>query len=345
MIRLLNILLFSSIWISLQAQSVIYKPVFLDQCNDSLAENPFWWISDSDTTYYIDDLETNMINLPKPGKYSLFLDIGGEPLILNIKSTGEIIDTFYTERTIIVNYMSNPPFSEFLDCDELANGQITDYYYNGTIRLKSTYKNGQPIDTLKRFYRTGVLKELYIPKKRKRRQITYYANGVIQEDFNFAKRYYRDYYETGEIRELSTWNRNHKHSERTEYYKNGQIRLFENNKTQTQYFSSGIIQRHTTKKEVMILERIFTKYGRPWYEFQSNLYDSTGTKIAFYQFGGDTYFPENISKIKSYLFEKIIFYDKGKITNSFDFFKIDDEQQEYKTIQLLLKLDKENRDD
>ena len=118
--------------------------------------------------------------LPSFGEYQLHLEIGEEPEIINIQKYGLNTDTFYIKRVNLAVYASNPPHSEFFDCNKLANGAITDYYYNGSIRLTSNFKNGQPIDTLKRYYRNGMTQEVYIPQKRKRQQIYYFKNGNIK---------------------------------------------------------------------------------------------------------------------------------------------------------------------
>jgi len=346
MIRLLSILLIISFSFGLKAQRIIYKPVFIDQCTDSVAKDFYWYIADCDSTIYnLDNLSSNGVYLPKIGKYLLYLDFGEDPEELEIKSNGTRIDTFFTERVKLARYVSNPPYSEFYDCAKLANGKITDYYYKGNIRLTGTFKAGQPVDTLKRFYRSGVMQELFIPTKRKRQQIFFYKNGNIKTDYNFAKNSSQEYYESGKIKKVEKWRR--RHTEKVEYYKSGNIKLQENKKSQTRYYSNGIIQIQTTRKEVMILERIFTKYGSPWYEYKCNLFDSSGNMVAFFQYGGSNfsygyYFPENISEIEDYQFEKIAFYKNGDKIQSFDFFKLDDEREEYRAIQLLLKIEKEN---
>lgn len=340
--RFITIFIILNFSFLLRAQEIIYSPVFIDQCTDSIAEFQYWWISDKDSIYNIDSFPSSII-LPKLGKYSLSFDIGEEPQIIYIESSGERIDTFYTKRVELAIYVSNPPFSEFFDCGNLANGQITDYYYNGNIRLTCTFKNGQPIDSLKRFYRNGVMSELYVPKKRKRQQISYYPNGQIREDFNHAKRYSIEYYKNGEVKEISNWNRSFRKSDSKKYDQNGNIRIWENNKNQTKYYSNGILQSHTTKKEVMILEKIFTKYGTPHYEFECSLFDSVGSKLAFLNYSGNMGFPKNISEIKAYQYHKIIFYENEQESQFYDFYKIEYDTEKYRIVRQLLDFLKENK--
>ena len=42
---------------------------------------------------------------------------------------------------------------------------------------------------------------------------------------------------------------------------------------QIKYDSIGNVIQLSNRKEVLIFERIFTKYGSPWYEYQSILLD------------------------------------------------------------------------
>lgn len=305
------------------AQEIIYRPVFIDQCKDSISESRFWLISDSNGNYYtLNSFASTSVYLPKLGKYFLHLEIEEEPEIISIEKYGETIDTFYTERVQLVIYVSNPPHSEFLDCGSLANGQVIDFYYNGNIRLTGDFLNGQPIDTLKKFYRSGIIQELYIPNKRHRQKINYYKNGQIQTNYNFAKRYRKDYYESGELKKETSWNRKYQ-TEKFEYYKNGQIKLKENRKTQIGYFSNGLIKNQTTRKKVLKLEKIFTKYGTPLFEYQCNLFDSVGNKIAFIQYWGDSFnyrnYPDSITQINKNQFGEILLYKNGKAINKVDF--------------------------
>jgi len=321
--RFIIILILLSANIRLFAQEIIYKPVFIDQCTDSLTENPFWWISDSDcNSYNLTDFTSTDVRLPKLGEYYLNLEIGEEPEIINIDKYGEIVDTFYTKRVQLAIWVSNPPHSEFFDCDSLANGHVTDFYYNGNIRLIGNFSNGQPIDTLKKYYRSGVMQELYIPNKRHRQQIYYYKNGQIRSDYNYSKKYSKEYYESGELKKEEFWNRKY-HTEKFEYYKNGQLKLKEYKKIQIRYFSNGLISNQTTRKEVLILERIFTKYGTPWFEYKCDFSDSLGNKLAFVQYGGNSFtlgnFPDSLSQIKDYQFDKILLFKNGQEFNKVDF--------------------------
>lgn len=309
------VLIFTSF--RLFAQEITYKPVFIDQCKDSLVQNSLWWISDSNyTSYNLVDHSSTSVILPKLGKYFLNLEIGEEPEIINIEKYGETIDTFYTKRVHFPMYINKPLYSSFLDCDSWANGLVTDFYYNGNIRLTCNFSNGKPIDSLKKYYSSGVMQELYIPFLKHRQHIFYYKNGQIRIDYNSAKRYSKEYFESGELKKEEFWNRKYHTKKKHEYYKNGQLKHNEHKKCQIRYFSNGFIKNQTTRKEVLILERIFTKYGTPWFDYQCNLWDSLGNKLAFIQYSGFMFpsgnFPDSISQIKEYQFNEILLYKNGQ---------------------------------
>lgn len=321
--RILLMLILLLIGNSIKAQKIYYKPVFISQCHDSIVSNIFWYVHDSEgNVYNLENFSSKGVLLPKVGKYFLNIDFDEEPQVINIKTKGETIDTLYAKRVELAIYVSNPPHSEFFDCDSLANGKLQDYYYNGKIRLSGAFKNGQPIDTLKKYYDTGEIKEIYIPHKRKRQQLNFFRNGKIRLDYNYSKKYLKDYYETGELKKTETWKRRYQHKKQ-EYYKSGKIKLIEDNKSQVRYFSNGTIKNQTTRKEVMVLRRIFSKNNSRWYDYKSNLFNSLGNKVAYIQYGGDNfnyqYFPDSISQIKSFQFKKIIIYKNGQETQKIDF--------------------------
>ena len=102
------------------------------------------------------------------------------------------------------------------------------------------------------------------------------------------------------------------------YYKNGQKSIKENNSKQTKYFLNGTIKTHFTRKEVSKLRRIFSNDKNRWFEYQCNIYDSLGNKIAYIKFKGNVFsdwniFPENLSEINETQFEAITIFENNQI--------------------------------
>lgn len=318
------IIVFFSLIKFAHSQEIKYKAIFINQCTKEVSNEVFWWISDMNSNHYNQvDYNENTIALPTLGKYKIHFGNEQDSKLINIEKFGISKDTFFTNRITLANYVSNPPFSEYFDCDNLANGIIEDYFYNGDLRLNGKFLNGQPIDTLRKYYRNGKIKELYIPQKNKKQHITYFENGNIKADYNFKKKYKKEYYVSGEIKKTENWNRKF-NTEKIEYYLNGQKKIEENNTKQTEYFLNGNLKSQCTRKEVSKLKRIFSKYKNRWYEYQCYKFDSLGNKIAFIKFYGNNFsnwniYPENLTEIKASQFSTIIIYENGKINKSVDF--------------------------
>lgn len=306
------------------SQEIKYKPIFINQCTKEVSNEVFWWISDMNSNNYNQvDYNENTIALPTLGKYKIHFGNEEDSKLINIEKFGISKDTFYTNRITLANYVSNPPVSEYFDCNNLANGIVKDYFYNGDLRQKGDFINGQLIDTLKTYFRNGIIKELYIPQKNKNQHIVFFENGNIKTDYNFKKKYKKEYYESGEIKKIEKWN--HKfNTEKLEYYLNGQKKIEENNTKQIEYFLNGNLKSQCTRKEVSKLKRIFSKYKNRWYEYQCHKFDSFGNKIAFAKFNGNNFsnwniYPVNLTEIKASQFITIIIYDNVRIIKSVDF--------------------------
>ena len=187
-----NLLIILIITISQSVFSQInYKPVFINQCTKEKEERVIWWVSDSIKNYGNHYLGMNYATLPKSGDYNLInSSVSSAPINLRIvKNNTTIKDTFYLKRlnaiitikhpndTTSQNYI--PPKYFLCKPDSLANGVITDNYFNGNKREHGTFNNGKLIDTLFTYYRSGELHKLTIPAEDKLKVITYTKDGKI----------------------------------------------------------------------------------------------------------------------------------------------------------------------
>mgnify|MGYP006204922747 CR=1 FL=1 len=304
------------------SQEIIFKPVFINQCTKEVSNEVFWWITDEDSIYY-NNPNLDLIVLPLLGKYMIHFGNDEDSILIKIDQFGVRKDTFYTKRISLSHYVSNPPVSEYYDCENLANGRVSDYFYNGNLRLKGSFINGQPIDTLKKYYSSGLIRELFIPYKNSNQHIFFYENGNIKTDNNFKKKYKTEFYESGEKKMIEIW-KSKINYKKVGYYRSGQKNLEENNKKQTKYFLNGTIKTHFTRKEVSKLRRILSNDKNRWFEYQCIIYDSLGNKIAYVKFKGDIFsdwniFPENLSEINETQFETIIIFENNQISKTVDF--------------------------
>ena len=137
---------------------------FYDDCSRSVKQ----------AEYILFNVETNelyessyfKVKIPSVGVYLLSTGIENEnkdfigsfSKILNIKSTNELKDTlkipkvkFTTENVLHSSYW------DYFNCEKLCEGEETDFYENGNIRLKGQFKNGKPIEITE--YRENGIKE------------------------------------------------------------------------------------------------------------------------------------------------------------------------------------------
>lgn len=295
---------------------IIYEPVFINPCtNEEDEEIPYWQISDSTRRYKSDDFEPKNITLPRAGTYMLHLEFGLQTIKVVVPNTPLFRDTVLLKRLELVHYISNPPHSEFLDCGNLANGEIIDYYNDGSIRQKGKFENGQPIDSLFTYHSNGNLSELFVPHRKGWEKTNYFENGRVQSYYNVAKRVEKEYYSSGQLKLITTWNSRYR-SKTKKFDKKGNLILKETRTSQKKYWSEGGLQSKITRKEILIFDRIFSKDKSRFYEYNWTTYDSNETILRKITFNGFSFqgnrFPNDYKDIQDFSFDELIFYSAGK---------------------------------
>ena len=150
---------------------IIYKPTFINQCSNKPVEEIFWMISDSTKMYGNEYYGMPTATLPKKGNYIMNCpSISEAPVNIIISANGTVKDTFFLRRlsfevNIGPNNKNNISQPKYFICnpDSLANGRVSDYYFNGNIREEGTFNKGKLVDTLSIYYNTGKLYKLVIP--------------------------------------------------------------------------------------------------------------------------------------------------------------------------------------
>lgn len=323
---------------SLKAQKIIYQPIIINQCTGEI-EIAFWSIADTNENHYwLEDLMKNEIELPELGVYYLHMGLGVKidrepPFVIEIDSKGINHDTFYTKKFEIVTYVSNPPVSEYLDCDSLANGKTIDYYYNGNVRQSGIFQNGYPIDTVKQYYYTGELKSLYIPNlklgKWRGRNFEFFRDGKLKKDHFPKKRYTIEYYSNGQILSKTTWNRKYR-SKTKEYYKNRNLKRIRKRREVIRFSENGYVTDKITRQGIRTptiiikLIRIFNKnYFRDYRASFTwiNMKDEVSKSYRI-DFDNDDYWgalPRSINHIKPEDFNEIVLYQANQPYKKFSF--------------------------
>ncbi|KOS05544.1 hypothetical protein AM493_05470 [Flavobacterium akiainvivens] len=268
-----------------------YVPVMINQCTGNKDYEYFQLTDWKGETYTNTDNDT--ITLPEPGVYQMHHDFKEAPVSIKFNDTEIRTDTFYTTKLNLSIYISNPPFSEYFSCGEKANGLVTDYYFNGTIRQTGTFKNGQLDGFLKMYSNLGKLQEMHFKHKKKWSKTEYYTNGTI-------KSY------TGNINGF----------EHNEYYNDGKLSLHETSSGFMIYNSTGTINqtlRWKKKKRItffkedkrILYQYTLSRYKGSGYKTQETVFESY-TEPYFFQKGSIDEM-QLISEIK-----RVTFYSNNK---------------------------------
>ncbi|MBN1253638.1 MAG: hypothetical protein JXR51_00320 [Bacteroidales bacterium] len=317
------------------AQKVRFKAVFVNQCTHKIEEETNYTVIGSPKYFGNLNYEGNIADLPDTGVYKMYINLNtDEAFDIKIETFGFSSDTFYLPKINNVSYMSNPPFSEYFNCDSLCNGKLTDYYYNGKMRLTSVFKNGQVIDTLKEFYRNGNVKSIYYPYKKRYKfagqkyhevlRINYDKNGNCLNYKDSKLGIEKKYYQNGKLK--SEYYFKNKNKNYTEYFENGKIKISINKDTKNEYFLNGNLKMHMQKHE-SFSDKLFRKINRTHsilitYEFQE--FDSIANLLRNGKFISDNWeyifsyrFPECFNKITAKDFREILYQTNPKTKEIF----------------------------
>lgn len=305
---------------------ITFEPVFMSQCSREVGELD-WFVTDTNGVFVMNEYGSKSVSLPKIGKYTLHLNFDDGPFTISISKEGLTRDTFLLKRIQFVTYVSNPPRSEYLDCDSLANGEIIDYYTNGNKRMQGVFINGQPIDSVFSYYESGKLSEIFIPNQKKWKQITYFENGQIQSIEDNNDRYEKEYYTNGQLKKERYWSDKF-HHEMTEYYANGGVKMLSDYKMFRRFNEKGILIEKIKRRDISFFNRLFAKniydHFNKEFRYKWQTFDANGIiqrKIIFENNGisMDHSFPNKVEQINYCFFNKIIFFENGIKAIKLDF--------------------------
>lgn len=296
---------------------IVYTPVFVNQCSKKVEEDYYWYLTDSTKVYQLNKFNREGVSLPRAGKYKLFYELGEEPIIVTISNERIIRDTIFLKRLVWKAYISYPPVSEWFDCDGLANGMVTDYYDEENKRMQGEFKDGQPIDSLFYYFRSGGLSEIFIDKRKGWKSINYFENGQIESIYDDRKKYEKIYYPNGQIKKEESWTKKYR-SKCREYYQEG-IKMIKDHKERKKYNKNGVLIEKIQRKEIFVFDRLFDvtafRDNYRYYKYTWNSYDANGIiqrKIIFNNSGSlDGPFLDDLDEIESESFEEIIFFKNG----------------------------------
>ena len=192
------ILLFSTI--SGFSQEVKFNLFLKDSCSNKIESSFYYHLEKNGTEYNISNFDNGTIILPTKGEYKL--------IATEIKETHKIVieklinsDTLIKPRIEEYIKMTNVSYKKvtskeelkrlgiipnykFMNCEMACDGIETDYYSNGTVRLKAEFKDGLVIGELKRYYQDGKIKEIsnYDNDGILTKKTLFNENGEIQKE-------------------------------------------------------------------------------------------------------------------------------------------------------------------
>ena len=150
---------------------------FLDACNDSIIKPQYWAFGPGFKESKVDSMGL-IIDTVGSHMLQVIVHRGAVELIfdqtLSIEKPEDLQDTIVLPKLLEEwDVVVDPPpgrVTHFYYCDQLANGDLEDYYRNGKKRMKGSFKNGIP----------GPIVYYYDERGKLKRKV-FYVNGVYKD--------------------------------------------------------------------------------------------------------------------------------------------------------------------
>lgn len=237
-------------------------------------------------------------------------------IFIEIKNDSLQLDTILLPKIYMSIPITNPPSAPvYSECDELADGKIIDYYYDGSKYFEGEFENGYPIDILKIYYPSGNLKEITFDKNKFFTNIIYCENGMLKELREIKKRKYRakSYYESGQLKKEEVYKK--RDVTITEYYPDGQLKLLQEKKQQLRFHENGRLRDSIFVKEKdrfkVFFMRKFTMYKDRYFRVDWSSFGNLHYQVYYsdfeYNYSNITY-PDSLEQIPTYLPDSILIY-------------------------------------
>ena len=164
--------------ISIFSQEIKFNLYLKDSCSKKIENSLYYHLEKDGVEYNTSGFDNETIILSTKGEYKLIATEIGEihkiiidklinsdtlikPKIEEYIKTSNISFKKKTSKEQLKKLGIIPNY-KFLNCGEICKGIETDYYSNGTIRLRAEFKNGLVIGELKRYFQNGKIKEISI---------------------------------------------------------------------------------------------------------------------------------------------------------------------------------------
>lgn len=286
-----------------------YAPVFIDQCSGEIIHPHYEVTDENGNQYFPTDFLSDEITFPKLGDYIITLS-WESPIHVTIASENQQ-DTFYTANLLVPVCICSPPPTKYEFCSEIAEGYCVDYYAPGVKRSEGTFKNGDPIDTVKTYYLSGELMEIDITTRTGKKSVEFYKNGNKKSEFDQSKGYtHRTYFPDGQLKVESTY-KNYTFRE-TEYFQSEQLKRKERERKAISYAESGEKIQVTHRKARFRYARMSSRE----YHLKRITYNQEGEvtwQLTFSRSDNNSPdFPQNLNEIDLNNIEELVIYKNGK---------------------------------
>lgn len=242
--------------------------------------------TDAEKSY--SNLGSDLITLPYPGKYIVnrVTEPDLQDYIVDLKE-GLTIETCHDPKIMLrVPWIVDPDFI-YLVCGTPCQGYQEDFYSDGKIKIRGTFKDGFIADSLVEYHSNGKMQRETRKQKDGIHTSRYDNLGRKTNYFWSARRGYMVYSDRREITYFPNEKINLdisdiKHVIKIEgYYPNGNLKIKQTENKRIEYFESGsvkVIYSWETSKE---FDGIIDNENRYYYTFQIKLknYDEKGKLI------------------------------------------------------------------
>lgn len=297
-------------------QTIKFQLSRVNSCNPAGAiDSSFYFLSDKDSNYYS---ESGVVYLPGPGRYKIFMftEPATEFPIVEINAQ-EFYTYVYNEPKIVARSYGIHPQTVYETCGEPIDGYQTDYYPNGNIRIRGTFINGKPKDSLVTFYPNGVVKKrlLFSGKEIFSEEYDSLFN-LVKVIHNRNKAYFLtdydmiEYHGNGKVKLIQSETDGFVLIK--EFFQNGQLKTEQAKKYRFEYFENGKLStRYKWKRK-----RIKEAGGGHSFEFKvfKTSFDFLGNKLEAISF--ENWYNKGFQPVleikRSDWINKWVKYERGK---------------------------------
>ena len=160
------------------SQGIKYELYVIDPCTEKI-EKSNNYLLEKNGTDYPSFFGNGTIELPEEGKYELIIGEEKHNILINKTINSDTLRKPKIEEFLVTH---SKPAYVFRCCKELCDGIETDYYSNGSIRIKGEFQKGFVVGELKKYFQNGNLKEFSVYNKKGFLSIKtlFFENGKIK---------------------------------------------------------------------------------------------------------------------------------------------------------------------